>query len=60
MVTYSPARKAKGWDSFSYTVTDGGSSATASVYVSIQSNGGKGRGKKGKRATPSAIVAIAC
>jgi hypothetical protein len=51
MVTYTPARRFKDRDSFSYTVSDNMATATATVNIVLESTsgGGKGGGKgKGK------------
>jgi hypothetical protein len=53
---YTPAKRFKSSDSFSYTISDGQASATAFVYLSLQSSGGgdggndkpKGGGKPAK------------
>lgn len=56
-LVYTPAKRFKGSDSFSYTISDGQTSATAMVYLSLQSStsgggntngGGKGGGKPAK------------
>jgi len=49
-LTYSPSRSLKSSDSFSYTISNGSKTASASVTVTLQqsggSTGGKGNGKK--------------
>lgn len=53
-VLYTPAKRFKNSDSFSYTISDGQASATAMVNLSLQSDsgggdsGGNGGGKGGK------------
>lgn len=56
-LTYAPAKSFKSTDSFSYTISDGTLSHTASVSISLQSSGGSddggtgggGKGKGGKK-----------
>lgn len=47
---YTPAKSFKGSDSFSYTISDGSLTSTASVYISMASSSGndssKGKGRK--------------
>ncbi|MBM5147346.1 Ig-like domain-containing protein, partial [Vibrio parahaemolyticus] len=47
---YTPAKSFKGSDSFSYTISDGYLTSTASVYISMASSSGndssKGKGRK--------------
>ncbi|WP_341502585.1 Ig-like domain-containing protein [Gallaecimonas sp. GXIMD4217] len=46
-VTYTPGKRFKNGDSFSYTISDGELTATAQVSIgSTSSGGGKGRGNK--------------
>ncbi len=51
-ITYTPAKSFKSGDSFSYTISDGNKTATATVIISLQDDGsgggtgGKGNGKK--------------
>ncbi len=49
-LTYTPAKRFKSGDSFSYTISDGAKSASATVTVQLQESGGdsggKGNGKK--------------
>jgi hypothetical protein len=48
-LVYTPAKRFKGTDSFSYTISDGQASASAMVYISLQSStsGGGGSSKGG-------------
>jgi len=53
LIHYQPNGKAKGNDTFSYTISDGYASSTAAVTVSVRNDssggGGNGNGKgKGK------------
>ncbi len=50
-LVYTPAKRFKGSDSFSYTISDGQASATAMVYISLQSSGGGGNTKGGGKPT---------
>nr|WP_244623009.1 Ig-like domain-containing protein [Shewanella salipaludis] len=45
-VRYTPAKSFKTSDSFSYTLSDGVSSASATVQISLVSSGGSGKGKR--------------
>ena len=48
-LTYIPAKSFKSSDSFSYTISDGASNASATVSITLQdSDGGGGRGKPKK------------
>jgi len=47
-VTYTPGKRFKNGDSFSYTISDGALTATATVSVAAQTSGGNGGGNSGK------------
>jgi hypothetical protein len=47
IMTYTPGDRAKGQDSFTYTISDGLESAAATVHVSIKGGGGDGTGGDG-------------
>ena len=47
-LTYTPAKRFKNSDNFTYTITDGAASATAMVTVTLQGGGGGGKGRKPK------------
>ena len=47
-ITYTPNGKFKGSDSFSYSISDGKLSASATVYISLQSCGSDSTGTGGK------------
>lgn len=46
---YTPAKSFKSSDSFSYTITDGNKTATATVKLSLVTSGGSTGGGKGKK-----------
>lgn len=49
-VTYTPGKRFKNGDNFTYTITDGLSSATATVQIALQkTSSGKGGGKPGRK-----------
>ncbi|MBV2131605.1 cadherin-like domain-containing protein [Pseudomonas sp. MAP12] len=48
-LTYSPAKGFKSTDQFSYTISDGQNTASATVYLSLQSTGSASTGGKGNR-----------
>ncbi|EKE75966.1 Ig-like domain-containing protein [Gallaecimonas xiamenensis] len=48
-LTYTPGNRFKGSDSFSYQISDGKLSSTATVSIGSTSNGGGGNSDKGKR-----------
>ena len=47
-LVYTPAKRFKDSDSFSYTISDGQASATAMVYINLQSSTSGGGGSKNK------------
>ena len=50
-VTYTPGKRFKNSDSFTYSISDGGKTASASVSIQLQSSGDTGGngGNKGKK-----------
>ena len=47
-LTYTPAKRFKSSDSFSYTISDGTDNASATVSITLQDSGGGGGGGRGK------------
>ncbi|NQY87896.1 MAG: cadherin-like domain-containing protein [Colwellia sp.] len=45
-ITYTPAKSFKKSDTFTYTVSDGSLTSTASVFIKLQSSDGGGKGRK--------------
>ena len=53
-ITYTPGAKAKGSDSFGYTISDGASTASATVQIAFaKGNGGGGSGGGGNGKGPN-------